>query len=35
MESMGELKEFVGLETKAISVDGPAMNEKKTKVQAR
>jgi hypothetical protein len=32
---MDELKEFVGLEIKAISVDSPMMNEKKSKVQAR
>jgi hypothetical protein len=35
VENMGELKEFVGLEIKAISVDSPTMNEKKSKVQAR
>jgi hypothetical protein len=30
---MGELKKFVGLEIKAISVESP--NERKSKVQAR
>ncbi len=35
VENMGELKDFIGLEIKAMNVDNPVMNEKKSKVQAR